>query len=85
MKNQPVELRPCLLCGGEVRITERSWSFECDKTTIKCMSCGLTLNHERYYCYSTRRNPATGMEELVARVPIDPTAEEFWNGERIEP
>ena len=64
-----MSLKPCPLCGGEAVVKEIGFSADCDRTTIACTVCGLTLHHERHFQYSTNR----------VRVPLDPDAETAWN------
>ena len=67
------ELKHCPLCGGEAVLEYLSQSNEHCNATIRCQSCGLTLEWATEYKVGINPNGS----RVPLRVGLDPI--EAWN------
>lgn len=75
-----VQLEPCRYCGASAQITEAILRDECEEITIKCVNCGVTLNHTQYFLMKQTNKPMTG-ELIYVRVGAhNHSAVDIWNG-----
>ena len=62
-------LKPCPLCGGEIRLVAAYQTLEQRRVHMHCDSCGMEFIHTQSFAYSKS-----------ARVGIGPSFETAWNG-----
>lgn len=63
----------CPFCGGKVKITERSiTTYEID-TEAECIRCGMEFAYSQNFA-----------DLKTARVALNPSFEELWNGRTEE-
>lgn len=63
------ELNPCPFCGGEIKIVLRRESIVRRVIKARCGGCEMTFEHEQKFSYSP-----------VARIALDYSFEDIWNG-----
>lgn len=62
------ELKSCPLCGGYIRITERTENIVTIHTTAECMGCHMVFEHDQDFTFSKK-----------ARVQVNDSFETAWN------
>lgn len=75
-----VQLEPCRYCGAPAEITEAIFRDECEEITIKCVNCGITLNHTQHFLMKQTNKPMTGELIYVRAGAYNHSAVDIWNG-----
>ena len=75
-----IKLDNCRYCGGEAIIEEWENTFDTDRIKIRCMRCGITLDHEQQWCLRNKYDKFGNVVGAERVYTPDMSAIEIWNG-----
>ena len=73
------ELKRCPFCGGKAEIQEIELGSDCNRTTIVCRGCGVTLEWVQEFYIHDVKDPISGELLNTIRSAHNMSATDAWN------
>lgn len=72
-------LKPCPFCGNKAEIKEIELGSDCNRTTIICRGCGVTLEWVQEFYIHDVTDPISGEHLYTNRIARNESAINVWN------
>ena len=72
-------LKPCPFCGGAAEIKEIELGSDCNRTTIVCCGCGVTLEWVQEFYLHEVKDPISGEHLYTIRMAHNGSPIDAWN------